>query len=205
MIYYPTFDLTRQSIAIQLKKATACSLAIFIFLLGASGIWQSEVQASQSGGNHASAVDKLDNASCQTCHDDKKKEILVSGSEGTMRPLHAVADDKYAQSVHAKMLCVDCHKEISNSAAPHKLDVTKIVGCVQCHQDLWETAKKENKTQEKPRLGVVVQNIEAYKNSFHARKNQDDPTRANASCNDCHDTHSFNVPPKGSAERTTWP
>jgi len=75
---------------------------------------------------------------------------------------------------------------------------------VQCHQDLWEAAKKENKTQEKPRLGVVVQNIEAYKKSFHARQNQDDPTQVNATCNDCHNTHTFNVPPKGSPERTAW-
>lgn len=185
-------------------KSVSWALAGLIFLTGVSGILQTEAKAAESAGTHVSASNKLDNASCQTCHDDKKKEIIVSGSEGTMRPLHAIADDKYAQSVHAKMLCIDCHKEISNSAAPHKLDLTKIVGCVQCHQDLWETAKKENKTQDKPRLGVVVQNIEAYKNSFHARKNQDDPTRSNASCNDCHDTHSFNVPPKGSAERTAW-
>ena len=121
-----------------------------------------------------------------------------------MRPLHAIADDKYAQSVHAKMLCIDCHKEITDSAVPHKKDLTQKVGCVQCHQDLWATAKRENKTQEKPRLGVVVQNIEAYKKSFHARQNQDDPTQVNATCNDCHDTHTFNVPPKDSAERTAW-
>jgi predicted CXXCH cytochrome family protein len=75
---------------------------------------------------------------------------------------------------------------------------------VQCHINLWEAAKKDNLAEEKSRLGMVVQNIEAYKKTFHALPNKDDPKRANASCDDCHDTHTFNVPPKGSSARTTW-
>jgi predicted CXXCH cytochrome family protein len=185
-------------------KSALCALAGLIFLTGVSGIFQTEANAAVSASSHSSAAGKSDNASCQACHDGNKKEIKVPAAEGKMRPLHAVTDDKYAQSVHAKMLCIDCHKEITDSAVPHKTDLTQKVGCVQCHQDLWATAKRENKTQEKPRLGVVVQNIEAYKKSFHARQNQDDPTQVNATCNDCHDTHTFNVPPKGSAERTAW-
>jgi len=187
-----------------IKKSSLWSVSATIFLVSTAVIWQTEIQAVQLDGKHASATGKLDNATCQSCHDGNQKEIKVPGAEGKMRPLHVIAEDKYAQSVHAKMLCVDCHKEIINSAAPHKKDLKLKVGCVQCHQDLWETAKKENKTKEKPRLGVVVENIELYKKSFHARPNQDDPTKVNSSCNDCHDTHSFNVPPKGTAERTNW-
>jgi len=185
-------------------KSIPYAFAGLICLTAISSIGLTDVNAAESANSHKPRVEKLDNASCQTCHDSNKKEIQVPGAEGIMRPLHVIADDKYAQSVHAKMLCVDCHKEITDKAAPHKKGLTPKVGCVQCHQDLWETAKKENKTQQKPRLGIVVQNIEAYKKSFHARQNQDDPTQVNASCNDCHDTHSFNVPPKGSAERTAW-
>ncbi len=40
--------------------------------------------------------------------------------------------------------------------------------------------------------------------TYHARQNVDDPSRVNASCDDCHDTHSFNVPPMGSQARTAW-
>lgn len=187
-----------------IKKSAWWGLAVTIFLVSSAGIWQTDAQALQAGGKLAAAANSTDNASCQVCHEGGRKEINVPGAEGKMRPLHAVAEDKYAQSVHARMLCVDCHKEISSSTVPHKKDLKQKVGCVQCHQDLWATAQKENKTQEKPRLGVVVQNIEAYKTSFHARQNQDDPTQVNATCNDCHDTHSFNVPPKGSVERTAW-
>jgi hypothetical protein len=147
----------------RILKSVSWALAGLICLSGASGIWQSEAKAAETTDGHKSGVAKLDNASCQACHNDKNKKIMVSGAEGKMRPLHVIAEDKYDQSVHAKMLCVDCHKEISNSAAPHKLDLSKMVGCVQCHEDLWEAAKKDKQTQEKPRLGVVVQNIESYK------------------------------------------
>lgn len=185
-------------------KSISYAFAGLICLTVASSIWQTAVSAAVSSSSNKSIVGKLDNASCQSCHDSSKKEIKVAGADGKMRPLYAIADDKYAGSVHAKMLCVTCHQEITDSAAPHKKGLTPKVGCVQCHQDLWETAKKENKTREKPRLGIVVQNIEAYKKSFHARQNQDDPTQVNATCNDCHNTHTFNVPPKGSPERTAW-
>ncbi len=60
---------------------------------------------------------------------------------------------------------------------------------MQCHQDLWETAKKENKTQEFARLGVVVEQIDHYMKSIHARPNREDQSRTNATCYNCHDAH----------------
>ena len=126
----------------RIPKSVSWVLASLICLSGASGIWQSEAAATEATAPK-SGVAKLDNASCQVCHNDKNKKIMVSGAEGTMRPLHVIDEDKYAQSVHAKMLCVDCHKEISNSAAPHKLDLTRIVGCVQCHENLCGAALLE--------------------------------------------------------------
>ena len=41
---------------------------------------------------------------------------------------------------------------------------------------------------------MVAQNIEAYRKSFHAKPNSDDKTKPNAACDNCHDTHAFNVP-----------
>ena len=46
------------------------------------------------------------------------------------------------------------------------------------------------------------------RSSFHARPNKDDPAKLNASCNDCHDMHSFNVPAtrhRRSAPSGAWP
>lgn len=50
---------------------------------------------------------------------------------------------------------------------------------------------------------MVVQNSDAYRKSFHALKNKEYPTRPNATCEDCHSSHSFNVPPKDSPLRLT--
>jgi cytochrome b subunit of formate dehydrogenase len=150
------------------------------------------------------AVDphKLDNATCQTCHDGQKGKLEVPAADGEKRTLYEVKPDKYGKSVHAKMTCVACHTDIVDSKAEHKKAAgVKPPECVQCHENLWETAKKENKTAEKPRLGIVLENAAAYKKSFHARENKDEPTKVNATCNDCHNVHSFDVPPRGTAER----
>jgi cytochrome b subunit of formate dehydrogenase len=150
----------------------------------------------------AAADDQLDNATCQSCHDGKKGKLEMQGAKGEARELHAISTDKYGKSVHATMQCVACHTDITDAKAPHqKTGQAKKADCVQCHEQLWENAKKDNLTKEKARLGVVVQNIEAYKKSFHARPNKDDKTRVYATCNDCHDVHSFDVAPAGTTRR----
>ena len=153
----------------------------------------------------AAAPGKLDNATCQSCHDGKKGKLEVAAADGAKRELLPVHEDKFGKSVHAKLECVSCHKDITDSAAPHKkAPDAKKVECAQCHLDLWEAAKKENKATKDSRLGIVVENIEAYKKSFHARPDKDDPTRAKATCSDCHNVHTFDVPPRGTAERKEW-
>lgn len=159
-------------------------------------------QGDEHAENPAQVSSKIDNASCIKCHNGSK-EIKVAGADDEQRALHAIKKLPFSKSVHGELQCVSCHIGIRDGSRPHQAE-SKTTGCVQCHTVLWDAAKKENLTEEKSRLGVVVQNIEAYKKTFHALKNKDDPTRANASCDDCHDTHSFNVPPKGSAARTAW-
>jgi cytochrome b subunit of formate dehydrogenase len=152
----------------------------------------------------------LDNATCLTCHDGKKGKLQVPGAEGKPRALLNVAPEPFAKGVHAKMQCVACHTDITDNAATanaHQKNTAqplKKVDCAGCHQDLWDKAQKEGKTADKPRLGVVAQNIDLYKKSFHARPNTDDKTKPNASCDNCHDTHSFNVPAANSPERAAW-
>ena len=153
----------------------------------------------------ASVAQQLDNGTCQTCHDGKKGKLEMLGSNGEKRVVQKVVPDKYAKSVHAKMECVACHKEIIDSVTPHQkaAGVAK-AECAQCHLDLWEATKKDNKAAEKPRLGIVAENVAAYKKSFHAKPDKDDPTKLMATCSDCHNVHSFDVPPRGTTERKEW-
>ena len=148
---------------------------------------------------------KLDNATCQSCHDGHKGALEVSDGAGKMRAVYEVKQDKYAKSVHARMECVACHKEIVDSATPHqKNPQAKKADCAQCHLDLWEDAKKKGKNLEKIRLGIVAENVAAYSKSFHARANKNEAGKVNATCNECHNVHSFDVPLRGTAERKEW-
>ena len=152
----------------------------------------------------------LDNAGCLSCHDGHKGKLEVPDAEGEPRALRSIAPAAFTKGVHAKMQCVACHTDIKDNAEnanahqKQPQQALKKVDCAGCHQDLWAAAQKEGKAQEKPRLEAVVRNIEAYSKSFHARPNADDKTRPNASCDECHDTHAFNVPPKGSPQRDEW-
>ena len=181
-----------QQLAAWLVAATVCLAGSF-----GSGI--------VAAANTPAVLQKLDNASCQTCHDGKKGKLEVPAADGAKRPLHAVNTDKYAKSVHARMDCVACHKEIADNVTPHqKVAGAPKVECAQCHLDLWEAAKKDNKTAEKPRLGIVAENVAAYRKSFHAKPNKDEPDKQNAICSDCHNVHTFDVPPRGTQERKDW-
>jgi cytochrome b subunit of formate dehydrogenase len=145
------------------------------------------------------------NESCLECHDAAKPKIEVPGGEDGDRPLNSIKPEKYAKGVHAGMKCVACHNEITDVEAPHKkAPDAKVASCPQCHEDLWKNLQAENQADPASRLNIVVQNIQAYKNSFHARPNKEDKSRVNATCTDCHDTHTFDVPPRGTQARTEW-
>ena len=153
------------------------------------------------GGGIARAADAapvpIDSTVCLGCHGNEG--FAVPGANGRTRSLHVVGD-KFQQSVHGKRLCVECHKDITE--IPHEKGVQHKVSCVQCHEDLWEAAKKENKTKEFARLGVVVEQIDHYMKSIHARPSREDQSRTNATCYNCHDAHY--VYPKDSPGRADW-
>jgi cytochrome b subunit of formate dehydrogenase len=159
--------------------------------------------ASASKGAHASQT--LDSASCQSCHDGKKGKIEVPAEDGEKRALRDISPGKYGASVHAKMECVACHTDIIDNVSPHKKGAAKTADCASCHQALWDKAKQDGTTGAKPRMEIVVKNIEAYKKSFHARPDKDNPTQPKATCTQCHDTHAFNVPAdKKSPQYAAW-
>ena len=175
-----------------------------VCLTAAQAIWQTEATAAVNPESNGigQAGKKLDDASCLTCHATEKKEISAPDKDGKMQPLPAIHKKKIEKGVHGDLTCVACHKEITDSKAHHKKSAAPKPDCATCHRELWETVKKEGLTEEKARLGIVVKNADAYKESFHARPAG--KSRVKASCDDCHDTHYFNVPPRGTSKRTQW-
>lgn len=193
----------------RIKLSTVC--AGLLLLLGASlhPDLQAAAPASAASSRVASPQEQ-GSASCLNCHDGSKGKLEVPGPDAKPRALLSVAGEKFGQGVHAKMSCVSCHADITVSNTKgnaHPKDPASKPGkvdCAGCHEALWEQARKDGKAQEKPRLEAVARNIEAYKSSFHARPNADDKTKPNASCDNCHDTHSFNVPEKNSPQYDQW-
>jgi thiosulfate reductase cytochrome b subunit len=174
----------------------AVALAGVVCLAGAP-VGGGIARAADAASGKGSAPAPIDNTVCLGCHGNEG--FAVPGANGRTRSLHVVGD-KFQQSVHGKRLCVECHKDITE--IPHEKGVQHKVSCVQCHEDLWETAKKENKTKDFARLGVVVEQIDHYMKSIHARPSRQDQSRTNATCYNCHDAHY--VYPKDSPGRADW-
>ncbi|TSA15937.1 MAG: cytochrome C, partial [Betaproteobacteria bacterium] len=181
------------------SRLAAWVMAGVICMAGVSVIWQQPAMAADAAGAKAAekTIGNPDNDTCLACHGNEG--FAVPGADGQTRDLHVIKD-KFGKSVHGKRACQECHTDISE--IPHKPGVTRKVSCVTCHEALWDAAKAENKTAENERLGVVVQNIDKYMKSVHARPNRDDQSRTNATCYNCHAPHYIYT--SGSPERAEW-
>ncbi|MBF0168979.1 MAG: cytochrome b/b6 domain-containing protein [Alphaproteobacteria bacterium] len=172
--------------------ALAGVFCLFIAVTGVSEVW-------------ADSPPGLDNASCLACHDVKGAKIQVTVRDDIKRALAPLDTRKFAKSIHSELQCVACHTEIVDSQAGHKrIDGATPPNCITCHETLWKTATRDGSAKEKQRLGLVVENIVAYKQSFHASADKDRPGKPKAFCEDCHASHEFNVPPENSERRTAW-
>ena len=141
----------------------------------------------------------LSNTACQKCHATGRPEIKVPAGEEE-RKLRAITDEQYRKSVHATLDCVSCHSDITDAKAKHKRATILKVDCAQCHIDLLAKARKDNAAAAKvDALGKVVENVEAYRASFHVREDENRPGLPKASCDECHDTHVFAIPAKEAA------
>lgn len=184
-----------------LRRLKAWTMSALICLAGAMTALPVAAEEEKKAAPPATA-EKLDNATCQSCHDGKKGKLEMPTADGEKRALKDIITAKYGKSVHATMQCIDCHTDIKDAKEQHQKDTAaKKVDCIQCHEQLWEKAQKDNLTKEKARLGIVIDNIAAYKKSLHARENKDEPTKLNATCNDCHDVHAFDIAPEGTTRR----
>ena len=94
--------------------------------------------------------------------------------------------EKFKPSVHGGRDCVDCHTNITS--IPHPPTQVR-VSCVNCHESLWDKAQKEGKTEEFATLGFVVERINKFMSSIHARPSRADQSQTNATCYNCHDAH----------------
>jgi cytochrome b subunit of formate dehydrogenase len=162
--------------------------------IAAIGLW---FASAAVGGAGAQPAEKIPNETCFACHGNEG--FAMPDASGNLRSLHIVKE-KFEQSVHGKRLCVDCHKQITQ--VPHQKIDRIMVSCVQCHQDLWAKAQQENKTEQFAELGMVVQQIDRYMRSIHARPRAEDQSLTNATCYNCHDPHY--VYPRGSPIRAEW-
>jgi hypothetical protein len=129
----------------------------------------------------------------------------VSDTTGDARAL-IIKPDTFAQGVHARMRCVDCHQEISDNKSPHRKTGIPKPDCAGCHERLWASLPQQGRASPaQAGLDGVARNTQAYRRSFHAQANADDSTRANASCHECHNSHYFNLPAdRKSPQYVTW-
>jgi cytochrome b subunit of formate dehydrogenase len=136
----------------------------------------------------------ISNHRCLRCHADPEEKVRVR-PDGTRVNLFIDAKT-FEHSVHGKQPCTGCHNSITK--LPHEKPLPKSIGCIECHRAKFE-AQKGDPTPEHQRLGVVVEQMESYLHSVHAKPNKKNLARTNAACFDCHDAH--NIGTLGSMQR----
>lgn len=174
-------------------RNSATGFITCLFMLAISLLWLTSATAEQ-----------LTDAGCLGCHSKTITLPLAADADEDDAPptVTAVDADSIDKGVHSDMTCTSCHKEIVDNSAQHKTTGIAKPDCADCHQAAWETIKQQGLTVEKARMGIVVENAVAYKESFHAKSAGKDGVKA--SCDDCHHSHDFNVPPRGTSKRTAW-
>ena len=136
----------------------------------------------------------IPNERCLKCHGDENERTDVR-DDGSIVEIY-VPPHQFEASVHGDQMCTDCHTTITR--VPHREAPEVLVGCVECHEKTW-AEHKDSGDPSYQRLGEVVEQIDSYLRSVHARPNKKDQSRTNATCYDCHDAH--NIGPLGSQQR----
>ena len=137
-----------------------------------AGAWQSETAAA------AAPAMPIENATCLACHGNEG----FAARAGRKRPCTCCTrSSSRACMPSANASNATRHHRIRKKW-PHKAAAsTATSGCGR--------AMEPGKWQERERLGVVVEQIDRYLKSVHARPRRDDQSRTNATCYNCHDAH----------------
>jgi cytochrome b subunit of formate dehydrogenase len=181
------------------RGSLACAVAALIAFAAASGLTDAAAQTPAPSAPAPAEAKPLTNQDCLSCHG-------IEGIVGAVQPPPAggpprVMTDRFLGSVHGKLQCTDCHKNITK--VPHEKAAIR-VGCVECHQSMLDDAKEAGKTNtaEFAKLQNVVNQIHGYLHSIHAQPSTADQSRTNATCYNCHDAHY--IYPPGSANFNWW-
>ncbi len=175
---------------------------VLVMLIGFSGIYTATATATTDSDTATTATEEVNknlisNNKCNKCHDDEDEKIWEY-DDGTIKEIY-IDPEKFEGSVHGKQNCVGCHTNVELSKGEHEEKLSVTVGCVKCHKEKWEE-QKDKPDPEHKRLKVVMEQVESYMHSVHARPNIDDQSRTNATCHDCHDAH--NIGTLGSEQRS---
>lgn len=127
------------------------------------------------------------NEECTECHGIEGFAIPLGGHGFTKKRSLSFNIEAFSDSAHGKQGCVDCHADIEQ--LPHRENLQRAVDCVECHNEIWQRTQDDVTKPEAERIGVVVEQIEHYMASIHARPRKGDPKRPNATCTDCHSAH----------------
>jgi cytochrome b subunit of formate dehydrogenase len=152
---------------------------------GSSAAPEETKQETKEDINPATGQKWIPNKRCLKCHGDEEDQT-VERDDGTVVNIFVHPED-LAASVHGQQHCQSCHANVTDTK--HEDDPPAIlVSCVECHQQTWEE-HKEDTDPKYQRLGVVIEQIDSYMRSVHARPSKLDQSRTNATCYDCHDAH----------------
>ncbi|MDM8547337.1 cytochrome C [Candidatus Venteria ishoeyi] len=174
-------------------------LIVAITLTGMGGYAALVHAETDAEASQATAKKVIPNKKCNKCHDDEDEKVWEY-DDGTEKFIY-VDPDKFEHSVHGEQYCVDCHTNVSLSRGEHDEKLPITVGCIQCHKETWEEQKDSTDPKHK-RLKVVMEQIDSYMDSVHARPNMADQSKTNATCHDCHDAH--NIGTIGSTQRAEF-
>jgi cytochrome b subunit of formate dehydrogenase/cytochrome c553 len=150
--------------------------------------WAPVLAADSTAGATAAAqqVGNPANDTCLTCHGNPS--FAAPGADGKLSALYVIKD-KFGNSVHGKLLCTQCHTDITDvpqktgdkhqsavARAAWRLDIPNICGT--CH-----TAERAQ-----------------YATSVHGTAVLNNKNPAAAVCSDCHTTHAIANPTTDAAK-----
>nr|VFK04271.1 MAG: hypothetical protein BECKH772B_GA0070898_104252 [Candidatus Kentron sp. H]VFK04473.1 MAG: hypothetical protein BECKH772A_GA0070896_104202 [Candidatus Kentron sp. H]VFK07519.1 MAG: hypothetical protein BECKH772C_GA0070978_104282 [Candidatus Kentron sp. H] len=84
-----------------------------------------------------------ENEKCAECHGVEGFAVPL-GEDGAAKKRHLSFNvEAFAESVHGKQKCVECHSDIEQ--LPHREDLQRAVDCVECHTERWREIRDDPK------------------------------------------------------------